>query len=217
MSGGGRAEHNAAAPPEAIAAAGPDRPCLVAGGGLGLTWARYLTADGKPIHEEGLTPDLVIEEPNVEFDDLAPALLAEWAEHTPERAAEVCGIDAGDIRAIAAVIGANLGALASHTWRAAGAGNLGGWQTARCLWLLNVLTGSVAEIPPWLASHMDVNGIDLTGVTDPDLAVELEVAAADNLKRVRRPAPDTDWLVEPDLDRMTRFMETKTVWHPIGV
>jgi acyl-CoA reductase-like NAD-dependent aldehyde dehydrogenase len=83
--------------------------------------------------------------------------------------------------------------------------------------VVNVLTGSVAEIAPWLASHMDVNGIDLTGVTDEELATELEVAAADNLKRVRRPAPDTDWLAEPDLDRMTRFLETKTVWHPIGV
>ena len=51
----------------------------------------------------------------------------------------------------------------------------------------------------------------------PTLATELEVAAADNLKRVRRPAPDTDWLAEPGLDRMTRFLETKTVWHPIGV
>ena len=83
--------------------------------------------------------------------------------------------------------------------------------------VVNVLTGSVAEIAPWLASHMDVNGIDLTGVDDADLATSLEVAAADNLKRVRRPAPDTDWLVEPALDRMTRFLETKTVWHPIGV
>lgn len=83
--------------------------------------------------------------------------------------------------------------------------------------VVNVLTGSQAEIAPWLASHMDVNGIDLTGVEDAELAVELEVAAADNLKRVRRPAPATDWLAEPGLDRMTRFLETKTVWHPIGV
>ena len=85
--------------------------------------------------------------------------------------------------------------------------------------VVNILTGSVAEIAPWLASHMDVNGIDLTGVTDTDLAVELEAAGADNLKRVRRPAPDAsdDWLLEPGLDRMTRFLETKTVWHPIGV
>ncbi|QBX56247.1 aldehyde dehydrogenase family protein [Nocardioides seonyuensis] len=83
--------------------------------------------------------------------------------------------------------------------------------------VVNVLTGSVSEIAPWLASHMDVNGIDLTGVDDDALARDLEVAAADNLKRVRRPAPGTDWLAEPDLDRMTAFLETKTVWHPIGV
>lgn len=83
--------------------------------------------------------------------------------------------------------------------------------------VVNVLTGSQAEIAPWLASHMDVNGIDLTGVEDDELATDLEVAAADNLKRVRRPSPGTDWLAEPDLDRMTRFLETKTVWHPIGV
>ncbi|TGN64524.1 aldehyde dehydrogenase family protein [Nocardioides eburneiflavus] len=83
--------------------------------------------------------------------------------------------------------------------------------------VVNVLTGSQAEIAPWLASHMDVNGIDLTGVEDAELAAELEVAAADNLKRVRRPAPGTDWLAEPALDRMTQFLETKTVWHPIGV
>jgi acyl-CoA reductase-like NAD-dependent aldehyde dehydrogenase len=83
--------------------------------------------------------------------------------------------------------------------------------------VVNVLTGSAAEIAPWLASHMDVNGIDLTGIEDDELAMVLEVAAADNLKRVRRPAPDTDWLVEPGRDRMTQFRETKTVWHPIGV
>jgi acyl-CoA reductase-like NAD-dependent aldehyde dehydrogenase len=84
--------------------------------------------------------------------------------------------------------------------------------------VVNVLTGSVAEIAPWLASHMDVNGIDLTGVADPALAVDLEVAAADNLKRVRRPSEvDTDWLEEPGLDRMIDWLETKTVWHPIGI
>ena len=72
---------------------------------------------------------------------------------------------------------------------------------------------------PWLASHMDVNAIDLTGVAgDAELATELEVAAAENLKRVRRaPAAEPDWTAEPGLDRMTAFLETKTVWHPIGV
>ncbi len=81
--------------------------------------------------------------------------------------------------------------------------------------VVNLLTGSPAEIAPWLASHMDVNGIDLTGVTDPELARSLEEAAAENLKRVRRPASE-DWLAAPELNRMTQFLETKTVWHPIG-
>ena len=84
--------------------------------------------------------------------------------------------------------------------------------------VVNVLTGSAAEVAPWLASHMDVNGIDLTGVADEGLAADLEVAAADNLKRVRRPAAaPTDWLATPGIDRMTDWLETKTVWHPIGV
>src|SRR5688500_17239950 len=80
--------------------------------------------------------------------------------------------------------------------------------------VVNVLTGSVAEIAPWLASHMDVNGIDLTGVTDPELATSLEAAASDNLKRVRRaPEAAVDWLATPGTDRLTDWLETKTVWH----
>ena len=82
--------------------------------------------------------------------------------------------------------------------------------------VVNVLTGPQAEIAPWLASHMDVDAIDLTGVDDADLARNLEIAAADNLKRVRRPATE-DWLATPGLDRMTDFLETKTVWHPMGI
>jgi acyl-CoA reductase-like NAD-dependent aldehyde dehydrogenase len=82
--------------------------------------------------------------------------------------------------------------------------------------VVNVLTGSASEIAPWLAAHMDVNGIDLTGVDDPDLARDLELAAAENLKRVRR-AGFEDPLGQPALDRMTRFLETKTVWHPMGI
>ncbi|MBC7632492.1 aldehyde dehydrogenase family protein [Aeromicrobium sp.] len=84
--------------------------------------------------------------------------------------------------------------------------------------VVNILTGTAAEIAPWLASHMDVNGLDLAGVDDPDLAVSLEVAAADNLKRVlRAPTSAVDWLDEPTLTRLEAFVETKTVWHPIGV
>lgn len=62
--------------------------------------------------------------------------------------------------------------------------------------VVNILTGEVAEIAPWLASHMDVNGLDLTGVTDADLARDLEVAAADNLKLVRRAGSRT-WTIPP--------------------
>lgn len=82
--------------------------------------------------------------------------------------------------------------------------------------VVNVLTGDAAEIAPWLASHMDVNGLDLTGVTKADLARDLEVAAADNLKRVRRAGVE-DLTASPALDRMTRFLEIKTVWHPMGI
>ncbi|MFV2017204.1 aldehyde dehydrogenase family protein [Micromonospora sp. LOL_023] len=83
--------------------------------------------------------------------------------------------------------------------------------------VVNILTGAVAETAPWLASHLDVNALDLTGVTDPELAVELEQAAAGNLKRVLRPADGpTDWRADPGTRRMTAFLETKTVWHPKG-
>lgn len=85
--------------------------------------------------------------------------------------------------------------------------------------VVNILTGDATSIGPWLAAHMDVNAIDLVGVAgDAEVATQLEVAAADNLKRVRRaPAAEPDWTEEPELDAMTAFLETKTVWHPIGV
>jgi acyl-CoA reductase-like NAD-dependent aldehyde dehydrogenase len=85
--------------------------------------------------------------------------------------------------------------------------------------VVNLLTGSAATIAPWLASHLDVNALDLTGIAgEQDLAADLERAAADNLKRVRR-APDAepDWTADPGLTPMTTFLETKTVWHPMGV
>ncbi|MGE3810113.1 MAG: aldehyde dehydrogenase family protein [Candidatus Nanopelagicales bacterium] len=82
--------------------------------------------------------------------------------------------------------------------------------------VVNLLTGRVAEVAPWLASHMDVNAIDLAGADDAALRTELEIAAADNVKRVRRPDTD-DWTADPGLARIRSFLETKTVWHPIGV
>jgi acyl-CoA reductase-like NAD-dependent aldehyde dehydrogenase len=84
--------------------------------------------------------------------------------------------------------------------------------------VVNVLTGQLAEVAPWLASHMDVNALDLTGVDDPDLARDLEARAAENLKRVLRPPVDgePDWHADPGIDRLVAYLETKTVWHPVG-
>jgi acyl-CoA reductase-like NAD-dependent aldehyde dehydrogenase len=83
--------------------------------------------------------------------------------------------------------------------------------------VVNILTGDPAETAPWLASHDDVNALDLTGVTDVGLAVELERSAAGNLKRVIRPqAGETDFTADPGLRPMTALLETKTVWHPKG-
>ncbi|GGT90124.1 MULTISPECIES: aldehyde dehydrogenase family protein [Streptomyces] len=80
--------------------------------------------------------------------------------------------------------------------------------------VVNILSGKAAEMGPHLAAHQDVNAIDLTGA-DADLARELEIAAADNLKRVLRRRTE-DFTGSPGTDRMTAFLETKTVWHPTG-
>ncbi|MBA2949022.1 aldehyde dehydrogenase family protein [Streptomyces himalayensis] len=84
--------------------------------------------------------------------------------------------------------------------------------------VVNILSGRTAEIATPLAAHRDVNAIDLTGA-DEVLAKELEIAAADNLKRVLRPQPVdnvVDWTADPGTHRLTAFLETKTVWHPTG-
>ena len=75
--------------------------------------------------------------------------------------------------------------------------------------VVNVLTGSPAEIAPWLASHADVNALDLTGAGALDW-VELEIAAADTLTRVIGPEPGVP---DRSLGRILALTETKTVWH----
>ena len=90
--------------------------------------------------------------------------------------------------------------------------------------VINVITGDAVEIAPWLASHRDVNGFDLTGCAGLEGADwgALEAAAGDTLKRVIRPAGagsnavEPEWTDEPGLARMATFLETKTVWHPKG-
>jgi acyl-CoA reductase-like NAD-dependent aldehyde dehydrogenase len=76
--------------------------------------------------------------------------------------------------------------------------------------VVNLLTGYRTELAPWLASHMDVNAIDLTGADG--LRADLEVAAAENVKRVVVGRADGQSLTD-----IASFLELKTVWHPIGV
>jgi len=75
--------------------------------------------------------------------------------------------------------------------------------------VVNILTGSPAEIAPWLAGHADVNALDLAGGGDLDW-VDLQIAAADTLKRVLPPVIGAP---APSLDRIVAFTEVKTVWH----
>jgi acyl-CoA reductase-like NAD-dependent aldehyde dehydrogenase len=76
--------------------------------------------------------------------------------------------------------------------------------------VVNIVTGLREELAPWLAGHMDVNALDVTGA-DGEVA-ELERLAAENVKRVVRGAADDQSAWE-----ISRFLELKTVWHPIGV
>jgi acyl-CoA reductase-like NAD-dependent aldehyde dehydrogenase len=83
--------------------------------------------------------------------------------------------------------------------------------------VVNLLTGDAEELGTWLAEHADVDGIDLTGAP-ANRAMEFEREAAGTIKRVvRPPATEPDWTADPGLTRMTPFLETKTVWHPIGL
>jgi acyl-CoA reductase-like NAD-dependent aldehyde dehydrogenase len=76
--------------------------------------------------------------------------------------------------------------------------------------VVNILTGISSELAPWMGSHMDVDGIDASGLSAA-LDKEVRVAGTDNLKRIFTFKGD----VSPQ--RVLAFMENKTVWHPIGV
>ncbi|MBE0009088.1 MULTISPECIES: aldehyde dehydrogenase family protein [unclassified Arthrobacter] len=81
--------------------------------------------------------------------------------------------------------------------------------------VVNILSGSPAEIAPWLASHADVNALDLLGAEHLDW-VDLQITAAETLKRVLPPETGPD-AGAPSIDRITFFTETKTVWHTKGL
>jgi acyl-CoA reductase-like NAD-dependent aldehyde dehydrogenase len=74
----------------------------------------------------------------------------------------------------------------------------------------NILTGRKDELAPWFASHMDIDGLDITGV-DESLRSDIKIAGAENLKRIHA----FDSVATPQ--RIFGFMEAKTIWHPIGI
>jgi acyl-CoA reductase-like NAD-dependent aldehyde dehydrogenase len=82
--------------------------------------------------------------------------------------------------------------------------------------VVNILTGFTEELVPWLAGHMDVNAIDVTGVPEA-LRRHVEELSAENVKRVHR-APDADPFSEEAQGpyEITALVEFKTVWHPMG-
>ncbi|HEY9275742.1 MAG TPA: aldehyde dehydrogenase family protein [Candidatus Nanopelagicaceae bacterium] len=74
--------------------------------------------------------------------------------------------------------------------------------------VVNILTGIKTELAPWLASHMEVDGLDLSGIDD---IAELRKSGAENLKRIHT------FKKEVSPERILAFMEFKTIWHPIGI
>ena len=83
--------------------------------------------------------------------------------------------------------------------------------------VVNLLTGRTAELAPVLAAHRDVDALDLAGAPQ-EMVADLERAAVTNVKRVLHPpANEPDWNLAPSTRRMLAFLETKTVWHPVGV
>ena len=76
--------------------------------------------------------------------------------------------------------------------------------------VVNILTGKTAELAPWVASHMEIDCVDVAGLSKKQ-EEELKLVGADNLKRVFRFAPTNN------PERILSFMEQKTVWHPIGL
>lgn len=94
-----------------------------------VNWETYLRAE---------RPDQA-----VTFENFDRALKELYAEFTPEFAAQESGVEAEQIIEVARIVAECQGRLATHVWRSAASGNLGGWQVARTLFFLNVLTGSV--------------------------------------------------------------------------
>ena len=76
--------------------------------------------------------------------------------------------------------------------------------------VINILTGSLDELAPWAASHMDIDGFDISGINKKKHG-ELKVAGSENLKRIHA------FSNGQSPSRILAFMESKTVWHSVGV
>ena len=76
--------------------------------------------------------------------------------------------------------------------------------------VVNILTGKLDQFVTWVGSHMDIDGVDATGLATRDLA-ELKELGSENLKRIYA------FNEAHSTKRITNFMEAKTVWHPIGI
>jgi anaerobic selenocysteine-containing dehydrogenase len=108
-----------------------------------VNWEETLqaVADGQLVVGD---PESDVDTPPLKgFDAFDKVLKALYSEFTFERAAEEAQVPEDRIRATAEFVANCDGKLAAHTWRSASIGNLGGWQVARCLFFLNILTGSV--------------------------------------------------------------------------
>lgn len=76
--------------------------------------------------------------------------------------------------------------------------------------VVNVLTGKVSELAPWVGSHMEIDGVDVAGLSKKQ-EDEIKLIGADNLKRIHR------FSTTNHPERILSFMEHKTIWHPIGI
>ena len=76
--------------------------------------------------------------------------------------------------------------------------------------VVNILTGKSSELAPWIGSHMEIDGIDVSGLSRKQ-EEELKLLGAENLKRIHR------FSATNHPERILKFMEHKTVWHPIGI
>lgn len=74
----------------------------------------------------------------------------------------------------------------------------------------NILTGIKDELAPWMASHMDINAMDISGAAKKNHTA-LREAGADNLKRIFA------FGEKVKTERMISFLEAKTIWHTVGI